>query len=124
MARPHVEDPKTVRLMARVTKDEAERYKQHAADVGVRPSEWFRLALHAAAGDPPMRNPVANADALSAVLRQIGAIGSNVNQMARRANMGSWPEAEAIQHAREDIQMIRDYVMKALGVPNPGEPQP
>ena len=114
--------------MARVTDTEAQAYRRIASDADVTLSVWLRGAIAKAADLPPSatphHDPVRSKDDLAAVLRHIGMIGSNVNQLARKANMGSWPEAEALQHAQQDIRMIRDQLMRALGRRVPDRPEP
>lgn len=127
MPRPRMTEPKAVRLTTRFTEAEAGALHAHANDAGVTVSDLMRSALLNYPLPEKRRRrrpqPVHHADELAAILRHIGAIGSNVNQLARTANMGSWPEADAINDARSDIRWIRQTLMRALGMPE-SEPTP
>lgn len=106
-----------------------------------------RTALEKAAGDLPVaayiksvlfgterpratrtRSPVKDRKALAEVLACLGAtrIASNLNQLAKHANSGSFyfdREAKAqIGSACEDIRAMRQLLMAALGMKPGGEP--
>ena len=49
----------------------------------------------------------------------VGKIGSNVNQLARAANAGSWPDSRLIAQACEDIRWMRNALMRAFGITPP-----
>ena len=62
---------------------------------------------------------------LARLLGTVGKIGANVNQLAHRANLGSWPEAQLLHEAAADIQWMRRTLMLALGVrEEPEHPAP
>ena len=50
-------------------------------------------------------------------------LGSNINQLAKAANEGSWPDSRLLKQACDDIRMIRDMLIRALGR-TPPEPAP
>lgn len=124
MARPRKLDRKSVRLSARFTEAEANEITANADKSGVTVSDLLRSGSMQVPLPRARRRPVQNADELSAVLRQVGKIGSNVNQLAHKANMGQWPGVEAIAQARADIQWMKAHVMKALGTAPDEDRQP
>lgn len=114
---------------------DAAKSKKRPAPVGVRvtPDERTELASRARAlrltvsgyvkfvvfNTPPprrSRRPPPNATELSRLLSAVGSIGANVNRCALIANMGSWPEAQRLQAACDDIQWMRSRLMLALGM--------
>jgi hypothetical protein len=61
-------------------------------------------------------------EALAHLSYQIGKVGGNVNQLAKRANEGRY-NADAIDDAMRDISEMRSAVLEALGEPVP-KPEP
>jgi hypothetical protein len=83
--------------------------------------------LSAAFNTPPPRHsrrPTADQQLLAQILASFGKIGSNVNQLARAANAGSWPDSRLLKQACDDIRMIRDMLIRALGLTPPDDPPP
>ena len=71
------------------------------------------------------RRPRASKYDLAALARlsaHIGKIGSNVNQLAKRANEGRF-NADAIEDAMRDVQELRAVILEHLGEdrPPPGD---
>ena len=72
------------------------------------------------------KSPVKDAHLLSKVLAELGKsrLANNLNQLAKQANSGSLevsPDTEkALQQACGDIQLLRYWLMEALGI-QPGE---
>ncbi|MEL6521061.1 MAG: plasmid mobilization relaxosome protein MobC [Pseudomonadota bacterium] len=117
MARPRKETRRDTRIMVRFTKAEADRIREYADTAGITVSDLLRAAvLEQPLPKKRRRGSLADTQALGTVLGQIGRIGSNVNQLARLANMGDWPEAEYLERSAEDIAWIRHHVMDALGI--------
>ena len=53
---------------------------------------------------------------LARLLAEAGKIGSNVNQLARTANIsGDLPEVEYLAEILKEVRSIRDALMRALG---------
>jgi hypothetical protein len=62
------------------------------------------------------REAVADPHVLVRMLGELGKIGSNYNQLARRKNMtGEEPEPDAMRRIAADIQEMRCGLLKALG---------
>jgi hypothetical protein len=66
--------------------------------------------------------PTADQELLGRILASFGRIGSNVNQLARVANAGSWPDSRLLKQACDDIRIIRDTLFRALGFTPPDDP--
>ena len=54
---------------------------------------------------------------LSMILAQLGKLGSNMNQIARRLNEGGNVNAEKITGAVVDFEVLRDEILKAIKRP-------
>ena len=61
---------------------------------------------------------------LARLMAAIGRIGSNVNQLARMANAGSWPDSRLLKQACDDIRIMRDTLIRAFGMTPPDDPPP
>ena len=104
--------------------NEAERQAvQTRADVaGLSTAGYLRaVALDAKPLRASRRPPVDRAE-LAFLLADIGKIGSNINQLAKLANLGGWPEHEDLRQAVADIRWMRDVLLKALGYTPPASP--
>lgn len=102
---------------------DAERTDLHnrADRAGVSVAALFKAAVFDQPLSRQTRRAPVDKQELSRLMSAIGKIGSNVNQLAHQANTGSWPEARALNDACDDIQWMRDTVMRALGItPPPG----
>jgi hypothetical protein len=120
VARKRRPNPLTIRL----PDDERDDLKARAKGEGLSVSGYFRLV---AFGTPRRdRRPAADLELLAQILVTFGQsrIAANVNQLAYKANTGSWPESAAINAACEDIRIIRNTLISALGRTPPGDPAP
>lgn len=76
---------------------------------------------------PRGKFPVKDHKALAHVLGLLGSsrLSSNINQLAKAANMGALPVTpqteEKLQDACADIKVMREALMRALGLKRPGE---
>lgn len=113
----------------RLTFEERARLRQAAGDLPI--SAYIKSLLFA--DDAPVyrsrgKTPVKDHKALAEVLACLGAsrIASNLNQIARAANSGSFyfdRETKAqISAACGDVQVMRQLLMEALGMKLNGEP--
>jgi len=128
--RKRAEDRLTKRLFIRVTEDEhagilsiAEDSSRTVSDVIRDSAPCFRLQFPERKR-VRLRQPVKNADELAELLRHVGKIGANINQLAYRANCGSWPQAEEIAQAKEHLQWMRRTLMAALSARTLSDQQP
>jgi hypothetical protein len=114
--------PRPPPLSIRLPAPERDDLKARADREGLSVSGYFRTV----AFNTPRRSrrPSVNEQELARLMVAMGRIGSNVNQLARQANLGSWPDSRAIEEACADIRWIRDTLMLALGVTPPPHHQP
>jgi len=108
----------------RLTFEQRARLEQDAA--GTSLSAYIHERLFGA-GAPPARrkrgkSPVKDQQAIAELLAKLGQsrLSSNLNQLARLANMGALPvtpETEtAIIEAAEDVAAMRKLLIEALGL--------
>jgi hypothetical protein len=115
--------PRPPPLSIRLPSDERAELKARADREGLSVSGYFRTV----AFNTPRRSrrPSVNDQLLLKLLGAMGKIGSNHNQLAHQAHLGSWPDSRLLKQASDDIRMIRDTLMLALGVtPPPDHPAP
>ena len=120
MAQPN-EKNRSVPLAVRFTEAERNTLTHAAGAAGVTLSDLLRSAVLRQPLPPARprranRPSVKDADKLALMLSSVGRIGSNVNQLARVANGGGWPEADDLQQAVSDIRWMRNTLMQSLGV--------
>jgi hypothetical protein len=104
--------PFTVRL----TSEERAELERRAERAGLSLGGYFKSATFNTPPPPQSRRPPVDRTELAKLLAAIGRIGNNVNQLARVANAGSWPESKELSKACAEIKLIRITLMKALGV--------
>ena len=115
----------------RLTFEERARLERNAGTLGV--SAYIKSLLFAE--DAPRyrarsKSPVKDQQALAEVLACLGAsrIANNLNQLAHAANLGNLyfddPTCAVLTQACADIRVMRQLLMKALGVENGSEPKP
>ena len=121
MARPQkpADARADVRITVRLTASEAASLNAAAAAAGRSVSEHIRQVALTAPAYRRRRHASANQQALTQLVGALGKVGSNVNQLARLANLGGWPEAEALGRALDDLAQIRGDIAAALGKPPP-----
>jgi hypothetical protein len=96
---------------------------QTRADVaGLTTAGFSRAAILNAKPLRASRRPPVDRAELAFLLADIGKIGSNINQLAKLANLGGWPEHEDLRQAVADIRWMRDVLLKALGYTPPASP--
>lgn len=103
-------------LSVRLTDEERAELERRAERSGLTLGGYFKSAVFNTPPPPQSRRPPADRAELGKLLVAIGRIGNNVNQLAKVANAGSWPEAKDLEKARADIRWIRQALMKALGI--------
>lgn len=108
----HRPSPFTVRL----TDEERTELERRAERAGLSLGGYFKSAAFNTPPPPQSRRPPVDRAELGKLLVAIGRIGNNINQLAKIANAGSWPEAKDLEKARADIQWIRQALMMALGI--------
>ena len=99
--------------------DERAEAEARAERAGLSLGGFFKAAALDTPAPRQVRHPSVDRVELARLMGAIGKIGSNVNQLAHQANMGSWPDARMLQDACSDIHWMRDAVMQALGISPP-----
>ncbi len=112
---------RSVPLAVRFTEAERNTLTHAAGAAGVTMSDLLRSAVLRQPLPPSKprraaRHSVQDGDKLALVLSSVGRIGNNVNQLARVANGGGWPEAQELQQAVSDIRWMRNTLMQSMGV--------
>lgn len=105
----------------RFSPDELAQVEAAAEKAGLTVGGWLRLAVLDAPPPRQSRRPVIEKELLSLLLRHLGKIGSNVNQLARTANSGRTPDIAELREACSAVIESRDMVMVALGMTEPPE---
>ena len=117
MPRDFVEEPpkakRTERLPdTRVTEGELAAIKQKARESGLpTQSEYIRRACLDAV--VVVREPLADVD----LIRQLAAIGNNLNQLARSANIEGWLDPVQIAELEELKTIIRTLISELTDGP-------
>jgi hypothetical protein len=86
-----------------------------AARAGMSVGAYVRHQAIGTAGPRAVRRPQVDRAALAVVLAALGRYGSNVNQLARLANVGEIPAREDLAEAAAATREMRDALMRALG---------
>ena len=124
MARPRKTDPKCIHLKARFTESEAHAVKARADAADIHVSALVRASVLRQPLPPRTRRPpVQDREELVKLHGAVGRIGSNVNQLAYKANMGQWPEADALNEAADAILWMSHTLMRLVGE-EPRSPTP
>ena len=78
-------------------------------------SDVIRYAIdHTAAPTPDNYPPLMSDKILRQIVGNLGYLNNNINQLARRANMGSWPERERLDEACEHVREMKEMLRTAL----------
>lgn len=101
----------------RVDPAEYDRIKTEADRAGVTVGTFARDTLIGAQAPRRVRRPPAEKAELVRILGHLGKIGSNVNQLAARANVGALRVLDpfALAQLQDDLDEIRDDLLRALG---------
>jgi len=101
----------------RVGGGEYERIRAEADRAGVTVGTFARDVLVDARAPRRVRRPPADKAELVRILGELGKIGSNVNQLAHKANIGQLRVLDpmVLLQLQDDLEDMRDALMKALG---------
>lgn len=101
----------------RVDPAEYDRIKAEADRAGVTVGTFARDMLIGAHAPRRVRRPPAEKAELARILGAVGKIGSNVNQLAAKANVGVLRVLDpmALAQLQDDLDEMRDDLMRALG---------
>ena len=99
----------------RATPEEQAQIESDAKSAGLTIGAYLRkLALDAPIPRQSRRSSV-DMTTLSQLLGQLGKIGSNLNQLARQANIGLAPSAPALAEELAALKVLRAEIRQALG---------
>lgn len=101
----------------RVDPSEYDRIKAEADRAGVTVGTFARDILIGAHAPRRVRRPPAEKAELARILGEMGKIGSNLNQLAAKANIGVLRVLDPLTLAQlqDDLDEMRDDLMRALG---------
>ncbi len=98
----------------RVNPEERAEIENAASAAGLSLASYMReLVLNAPQTKKP-RKPSIERAALAQILAQVGKIGSNINQIARRLNQGKGVGLERLGAALDDVAEIKNAIIEAL----------
>lgn len=104
-------------MSIRVTKEERALIKAKAERAGVTVGTYARDAMIGTYAPRRVRRPPAEKAELVRILGELGKLGSNVNQLAAKANIGLLRVLDpmALAQLQDDLDEMRDDLMRALG---------
>lgn len=107
---------KTTVLVVRLSPAEHDKIKGKAKKLGVSVSAFLRVqALENASADT-LLSPTIDQELLGKVSGQLGRIGSNVNQMAKRLNSGQQVAAKELEAMRKNLAVMQAAILKAVNM--------
>ncbi|MFQ5443028.1 MAG: plasmid mobilization relaxosome protein MobC [Nitrospinales bacterium] len=112
------------RVTVRLTEAEHAELSKRADNSRLTLAGYFRSATLDTPPPPQSRRQPVDRKELGKLLGAIGRIGNNINQLAKVANAGSWPESKSLHKACDDIRWIRRKLMEALGTKSQRKPRP
>ena len=110
---------RTEALRIRLSPTEREAVDAAAEAAGVGICTWARVLVVTAVGQTPTpaprrrRQPNKAARDLAKVIRELGHIGRNLNQVARCANSGFDVDPALIEEAKEELRLLREAMVAA-----------
>ena len=106
---------RTKMVSVRVLPHEEAELKDRASQAGYSIGAFLRVAILEKAGPRAQRRPVPGRLNYVRLLGELSKIGSNVNQLARRANtVGDLPAADHLREIRATLEETRDAIIFAL----------
>lgn len=106
---------RTVSFTVRLLPEEKELLDEKAAHAGLKLAGYVRECCLGSAGKKSQRQSSLDRQALSQLLGELGKIGSNLNQLAKRANTDGF-HAVSPEHLKEGISAISDLRAVTLEV--------
>lgn len=106
---------RTVHFAIRLAPDERVLIEDQAERAGLSVASYARQTLLEAPAPRQVRRPPIERRELARLFGQLGAIGNNLNQIARVLNCGDEADLHALDQAVADLQRMRDAALKALG---------
>lgn len=91
---------------------------------GVFRSAVFQLSRDQLPVQSRRVTPTPDRAELARIVGQLGKVGSNLNQLARNANLGGWPEHDDLTAACTEVREACAAIFAALGVDAPRKAGP
>ena len=107
---------KTGWLHVRVSPEERAEIEAAAEAEGLTVGSFIRDKMLKKIATRPRRRPSLDRVLLGQILGQLGKLGGNLNQIARRLNEGKGVGAERINAASDEVLQLRDELLKAIRV--------
>jgi len=114
MARPRNPNARTAKVDLRLTTEEAARWRAEAEGLGVSLGEWIRARVECGKIEHPVQRIEVVAD--PETRRHLGAMGSNLNQLARAVNYAGFHPDDAarllayLAAMNEQLAEIREHL--------------
>jgi hypothetical protein len=99
----------------RVDPLERDEIEQAAEGAGLTVGSYIRDIVLEKARTQKTRRPSFDRVLLSQLLGQLGKVGSNLNQIAKRLNEGKGVGADRITAACDDFLILKEELLKAIG---------
>jgi hypothetical protein len=114
--RRRVNDAKTSFISIRCTAKDHAVIDENATRAGLSIGAYLRVLALGTAGPRAVRRPPVERKELARLLRHLGKVGSNLNQLAHAFNRNGWVPAFAeLNSMRRQVAEMRDALMAALG---------
>jgi hypothetical protein len=101
-------------LAFRVTPEERAEVEAAAEAAGLTVSSFIRVKILKKIATGQKRKPRPDRVLLGQILGQLGKVGGNLNQIAKRLNEGKGVGAERITSATDEFLQLRDELLKAI----------
>jgi hypothetical protein len=102
-------------LTIRLSPDERGSIDRAADRSGLTPGSYARQVLLGAPAPRQVRRPPIERRELARLLGELGHVGSNLNQIARLANMRDEVDAAELALSLGELAVVREAILKALG---------
>ena len=102
-------------LTIRLSPDERATIDAAAERAGLTAGSYARQVLLGAPQPRQVRRPPVERRELARLLGELGHVGSNLNQIARVANMRDEVDAEELTLSLDWLATVRGAILKALG---------
>lgn len=106
---------RTRHLTIRLSPDERTVIDQAADRSGFTAGSYARQVLLGAPTPRQVRRPPVERRELARLLGELGHVGGNLNQIARRVNVGDGVDPQALQQTLAHLGGVRGAILEALG---------
>lgn len=103
------------RVTVRFLPDEHAELETRAFAAGLSPSAYLRACALGDAGPRARRSPTVERKLAAQAIAELNKAGSNLNQVARAVNMGTWPGNASLIEAIEAVRAAALRILHAFG---------